>query len=256
MSEISSERRSFKNAGFASGGGDYTDLDSLLHAFEGASQVLIVSSNVLGDEAVRQHRTAIDMAKEAGAGRILYTSHMSSSPASLFPPAVDHAATEDALQASGIPFTSLRNGYYTASLPWFIRDALKTGELVAPEDGPVAWTTHADLAEATASVLIEQHLSGLTPSLTASEALDLKDIAAILTELTGRSIRRVVVSDDAFRARLLAQGLQDHMADMFLTFFLASRAGEFSPADPTLGRLIGRSPVSVREFLTSSPHLL
>ncbi|MDI4645045.1 hypothetical protein [Cohnella hashimotonis] len=196
------------------------------------------------------------MANEAGAGRILYTSHMSSSPASLFPPAVGHAATEEALQASGIPFTSLRNGYYTVSLPWFIRDAFKTGELIAPEDGPVAWTTHADLAEAAASVLIEQRLSGLTPSLTGSEALDLKDIAAILTELTGRSIRRVVVTDDAFRARLISQGLQDHMADMFLTFFLASRAGEFAPADPTLERLIGRPPVSVREFLTSSPHLL
>ncbi|WP_337913918.1 SDR family oxidoreductase [Cohnella zeiphila] len=236
--------------------GDYTDPSSLLHAFEGASQVLIVSSNVLGDEAVRQHRTAIDMAKEAGAGRILYTSHMSSSQTSHFPPAVDHAATEEALKASGVPFTSLRNAYYTASLPWFLRDALKTGELVAPEDGPVAWTTHADLAEATATVLNEQNLSGLTPSLTASEALDLNEIAAILTELTGRSIRRVVVSDDEFRAQLRSQGLQDHVADMFLTFFLASRAGEFAPADPALANLIGRPAISVREFLTSSPHLI
>ncbi|QUL53422.1 hypothetical protein KDC22_23950 [Paenibacillus tritici] len=82
------------------------------------------------------------------------------------------------------------------------------------------------------------------------------DIAAILTELTGRSIRRVVVSDDEFRAQLISQGLQDHVADMFLTFFLASRAGEFAPADPTLESLIGRPSITVREFLTSSPHLI
>ncbi|MEK5645696.1 NmrA family NAD(P)-binding protein [Paenibacillus sp. FSL R5-0378] len=225
--------------------GDYTDPGSLLHAFEGATQVLIVSSNVLGDEAVRQHCTAIDMAKEAGADRILYTSHMSSSPTSHFPPAVDHAATEEALKASGVPFTSMRNGYYTASLPWFLRDALKTGELVAPEDGLVAWTTHADLAAATATVLSEQNLSGLTPSLTATEALDLEEIAAILMELTGRLIRRVVVSDDEFRAQLIYQGLQDRVADMFMTFFLASRAGEFAPADPTLVSLVGRPSITV-----------
>lgn len=87
--------------------GDYDDPGSLVHAFERASQVLIVSTNVLGEEAVRQHRTAIDMAKEAGASRILYTSHMSASPTSHAPFAVDHAATEEALKASGV-FSSAR----------------------------------------------------------------------------------------------------------------------------------------------------
>ena len=54
-----------------------------------------------------------------------------------------------------------------------------------------------------------------------SEAIDLKEIAAIISELVGRTIRRVVVSDEDYRSRLIAQGLQEHMADMFLTFFLA-----------------------------------
>jgi NAD(P)H dehydrogenase (quinone) len=51
--------------------GDFDDAESLAHAFEGASQVLIVSSDNLGagEEAVRMQRTAIDMAKRAGASR-------------------------------------------------------------------------------------------------------------------------------------------------------------------------------------------
>ncbi|UUZ83275.1 NAD(P)H-binding protein [Paenibacillus sp. P26] len=66
--------------------GNFEDSESLLHAFEQASQVLIVSSNALeGEEAVRQHQTAIDMAKKAGVGRVLYTSHMGSSATSYFP---------------------------------------------------------------------------------------------------------------------------------------------------------------------------
>lgn len=232
--------------------GDFDDAGSLAHAFEDASQVLIVSTNSLGKAAVRQHHTAIDMAKKAGASRILYTSHMGSSPTSHFAPMVDHAATEEALQASGMAFTSFRNGYYTASAFMLLGDALKTGELVAPEDGPVAWTSHADLAEATAIVLGEQSLDGITPALTASEAINMDGIATIASDLVDRHIRRITVSDDEYRARLMSSGLPEKNAEFLLSIFRASRKGEFAQTDPTLARLIGRTPLTVRNVLKES----
>jgi len=232
--------------------GEFNDAESLAHTFEGASQVLIVSSNSRGEEAVHQHRTAIDMAKKAGASRILYTSHMGSSPTSHFPPMVDHAATEEALKASGVTFTSLRNGFYASSILWLLSDALKTGELVAPVDGPVAWTSHADLAEVTAIALSEHSLDGVTPNLTASEAMDLNDIVVVASEVVGRSIGRVIVPDDEYRARLLSHGLPEGMVDMSLGMFLASRQGAFARTDPTLARLIDRPPITVRDILRTS----
>jgi NAD(P)H dehydrogenase (quinone) len=229
--------------------GDFNDPASLAYAFEEASQVLIVSSDSLGEESVRLHRTAIDAAKKSGARRILYTSHMGSSLTSLFPPMVDHAATEEALREAGVPFTSLRNGFYAASALLQLGDALKTGELVAPEDGPVSWTTHSDLTETAAIVLSEESLNGITPDLTASEAIDLEGIAAIASELTGRPIRRIVVPDAQYRAGLLAHGLPEERADMFLGLFRASRRGEFNRIDPTLARLINRPPKLMRDVL-------
>src|SRR5919199_1960779 len=86
--------------------GDFTDPASLAHAFEDASKVLIVSAGVTGEAGVRQHRTAVEAAAKAGAERILYTSHMGANPSSPFPPMITHAATEDALRDSGVPFTS------------------------------------------------------------------------------------------------------------------------------------------------------
>lgn len=62
----------------------------------------------------------------------------------------DHAAAEAVLRDCGVPFTSLRNGFYATSAVMLLGDALQTGELITPEDGPVAWTTHADLADAAA----------------------------------------------------------------------------------------------------------
>ncbi len=232
--------------------GDFDAAASLAHAFEGASQVLIVSSNSAGEGAVRQHRAAIDAAKAAGARRILYTSHMGANPASSFPPMVDHAATEAALRDSGVPFTALRNGFYAATTAMLLGHALQTGELAVPEDGPVAWTSHADLAEATAVALAEEGLDGVSPDLTASEAVDMAGVAAIAAELTGRSIQRVVVSDADYRAGLVAHGVPEPAADMLVGLFAASRQGDFAHVDPTLARLIDRPPMPVRDVLKAA----
>ncbi len=151
--------------------GDFAEPASLTDAFEGASQVLVVSVDTLGEQAVAQAAAAIDAAYRAGASRVLYTSHQAANPESFFAPARDHAAVEAHLAEHGRPYTSLRNGYYsTTSLRAQIGDAAQTGELVAPADGPVSWTAPADLAEAAAAILAgEGRFDGPTLPLTAAE---------------------------------------------------------------------------------------
>ncbi|WP_067689111.1 NmrA family NAD(P)-binding protein [Nocardia jejuensis] len=230
--------------------GDFTEPESLAEAFENAAQVLIVSANDTGGEAVAQHAAAIDAATTVGATRILYTSHQGAGADSRFAPMPDHAATEALLAASGLPFTSLRNGFYTATIPLLLGNALETGELRAPADGPVSWTEHADLAEAAAIVLAEPDLiDGATPPLTAPNALDLNDIAAILTDLSGRTVRRVIVEDEDWTAGLITHGVPEAQAELLLGMFHASRRGEFATTDPALESLLGHEATSVRTFL-------
>lgn len=223
--------------------GDFTEPDTLRHAFEGATQVLIVSAAATGEEALRRHRAAITAAVEAGAQRILYTSHMGANPASPFPPMPSHAATEALLADCGVAFTALRNGFYASSGVRMLEQALATGELVAPEDGPVSWTTHADLAEAAAHILLDGGFDGPTPPLTAGQALDLEGLA----KRHGRSAKRVVVSDEAFVAGLRERGADGWLVELSIGLFRASRAGEFAAVDPTLERLLGRPPLSPPE---------
>ncbi|MGW4080050.1 NmrA family NAD(P)-binding protein [Streptomyces asiaticus] len=232
--------------------GDFADPDTLPHAFEGASKVLIVSTSTTGEAAVRGHRAAIAAAAAAGAERILYTSHMGASPSSPFAPMPDHAATEEALRRSGVPFTSLRNGFYVSSAVQLVRGALETGVLAVPEDGPVAWTAHADLADAAVLALTGEVLDGLSPALTGPEVIDMAGIAEILTRLTGRQIRRVVVSDDEYRAQLVTHGVPEPSAEMLVGLFAASREGDFTPVDPTLADVLGRPVVRVEDYLKSA----
>ncbi|MER5434637.1 SDR family oxidoreductase [Streptomyces sp. NPDC002588] len=230
--------------------GGFTDAAGLAHAFEGASQVLIVSVDKMGEECVEQHRTAIEAAVAAGARRILYTSQMGAGAASAFQACRDHAATEEMLRACGVPFTSLRNGFYATSAAHFLGHAVESGRLVLPADGPVSWTAHADLADATAAILADEGcFDGPTPPLTGGRALTFEDIAGIAAEVTGRPMTRTVASDDDFREGMVGQGVPAETADQLLGIFAASRAGEFATVDPTLATLIGREPATLGAVL-------
>ncbi len=230
---------------------DFNEGDSLRAAFEGASQVLLISSNVrsIGGDPVAQHRTAIEAARSAGVRRILYTSHQAASATSAFAPARDHAATEALLAASGLPHTVLRNGYYATTVRMLLGDAVNTGALRLPLDGPVTWTAQADLAEAAAIILTDEGRFDGPVTLTSQRAVDLTEVAEIASALTGRSIRREVVPDEVYLAVLAERGVPATAVKIFQSIFAASRAGEFAAVDPTLEALLGRPPQTVREVL-------
>jgi len=232
--------------------GDYEDPDSLEGAFAGASQILLVSSNAraTGGDPLAQHRRAIEAARTVGVGRVLYTSHVSASPESQFPPARDHAATEAMLVESGLRWTALRHGFYGASGLAMIREGLGRGVVESPADGAVAWTSHDDLAEADAAILVEEgRFDGPTPPLTGPEALDFAALAGIASDLLGCPVQRTVFPDEDMPARIAARGLPPRAAEMAMGYFRAARAGEFAMVDPTLEELIGREPKLMREVM-------
>jgi NAD(P)H dehydrogenase (quinone) len=229
--------------------GSYDDPAALLDSFEGAEQVLLVSSNDPGADQVSLHRVGIETAVAAGARRILYTSHQHTGLNSPFVPARQHAATEALLADSGVAWTSLRNGFYAHSLDWLLGPWRETGVIAAPPDGPVSWTERADEAAAAAVILAGERPFDGPVTLTAAAAVTFGEIAGIASELTGRDIRRVVVDDEKWVADRVAQGTPEPMARLLLPFFQAAREGCFAVVDPLLGDLLGRKPRTVRDLL-------
>jgi NAD(P)H dehydrogenase (quinone) len=229
--------------------GDYADPGSLPGAFEGADQLLLVSSNDPGADAMSLHRAAIDAAKAAGVGRILYTSHQGAGDDSPFVPARIHAATERLLAESGVAWTSLRNGFYAHSLTWLAGPWRETGVITVPADGPVSWTAREDAAEAAAVVIASNGAYDGPTTLTAGSAPTFQDVAVIASELTGKEVTCVVVDPDEWIAAQVAQGTQEFMARFILGMYLAAAEGRFAGVDPLLGELLGREPQSVRDLL-------
>ena len=241
--------RHFADRGVRVRRGSYEDPAALLDSFEGADQVLLVSSSDPGADHLSQNRVGIETAVRAGARRILYTSHQHTGLDSPFVPARSHAATEALLADSGVAWTSLRNGFYAHSLDWLLGPWRETGEIATPAEGPVSWTYRADESEAAAVILAGDREFDGPVTLTASAAPTFGEIAAIASELTGRDIRRVVVDDEKWLAEQVAHGTSELMAGFQLGFYQAARQGSFAATDPLLGELLGREPRSVRDLL-------
>src|SRR4051812_40321800 len=90
---------------------DFREPSTLPAAFAGARRVLIVSTDAVGARIAHQ-RAAIDAAKAAGATLIAYTSIGNPTEGNAAGVVPDHRATEEALKASGVAYTMLRNALY------------------------------------------------------------------------------------------------------------------------------------------------
>jgi uncharacterized protein YbjT (DUF2867 family) len=230
----------------------YDDPAAMRAAFAGADQLLLVSSNDPGADAVALHAAAVDAAVAAGVGRVLYTSHQGAAEVSPFAPAQVHHRTEQLLAASGLPWTSLRNGFYAHSLDWLAGPWRESGQVCVPVDGPVSWTARDDTAEAAAAVLLSDGGFDGPVTLTAPEAPTFADVAALAAEVGGRPVELAVVGPDAWLAGQLAAGRQEFVARFTLGMYEAAAAGLFAGTDPLLGELLGRAPRSVRDQLAGT----
>ncbi|MDT7789521.1 MAG: hypothetical protein QOF58_7940 [Pseudonocardiales bacterium] len=198
--------------------GDFDKPETL--DFRGVDKLLIVSADA-HDPAVRiqQHANAIAKAAEHGVGHILYTSVSDADTTTLGVGEV-HKAAEEAIRATGIPFTFLRNGMYHENyLPVLQQDVVAT----STKDGRIASAPRDDYALAAAVVLTTDGHENTVYELTGSTSWSYPEIA-------GDRFRDVSDED------LIAAGLPPFLVD----FNVAIRDGVLAEVRPDLEKLIGR----------------
>lgn len=230
---------------------DYADPASLPTAFAGADQLLLVSASDPRVDAVALHRAAIEAAVGAGVGRILYTSHQGASPDTPFGPGRDHAATEALLADAGVPWTSLRNGFYAHSLGWLTEGWRESGVITVPVDGPMSWTAREDVAEAAAIILASDGAHDGPVTLTAGAAPTFVELAASVSAATGKHVVCQVVDRERWIADQVADGQPEFVARFLLGMYEAAEQGFFAGVDPALGQLLGRTPRTAVEAMTA-----
>ena len=230
---------------------DYTRPETLPAALAGVDVLVLISSNDFNDR-VGQHRTVIDAAVAAGVGRILYTSLLRADRSAMLL-AADHAATEAAMHASGLPATLLRNGWYTENQTGSLAGALAAGALIGSSgDGRFSTAARADYAEAIAVTALDRAHAGKVYELAGDDSHSMQEFAAELSRLTGRSIPYNDLSPGIYAGILTGFGLPEGFARMLADSDLQARSGALQDESRTLSRLIGRPTTSFAQTLAQA----
>ncbi|KQQ52178.1 SDR family oxidoreductase [Plantibacter sp. Leaf314] len=227
---------------------DFADPSTLDAALEAGDTVLLVSSSEVG-QRVAQHANVIDAAKRAGVARIVYTSasKADTSPLILAP---EHKATEELLRASGVPFTILRNGWYTENYGQAVDQAKATGSFVGSVgDGRVSSASRTDYAEAAAVVLTADGHEGAVYELSGDVAWTQPELAQAISELIGREVTYQDLSPEDHSKALLAAGLDEGTVGFVVALDGNTRDGLLGDTSGDLSRLIGRPTTPLVEGL-------
>nr|WP_201469054.1 SDR family oxidoreductase [Microbacterium hydrocarbonoxydans] len=229
---------------------DYADPSSIAAALEGVDSVLLISGSEVG-QRVPQHQAVIDAAKAAGVTKFVYTSAPRATTSDLVL-APEHKATEEAIVAAGIPAVILRNNWYTENYAADVARAAETGVLASGAgDGHVASASRKDFAEAAAVVLLEDGHIGQVYELGGDVAWNYTELAAAISEVTGREVSYQPLTADEQLAGLQAAGLDEGTAGFVVALDAGIAAGALSETDGTLARLIGRPTTPLVEGLRS-----
>jgi NAD(P)H dehydrogenase (quinone) len=230
---------------------DFDRPETLAAAFAGGERLLLISADVVG-RRVAQHRAAIEAAREAGVRHVAYTSYLNpveENPAVITP---DHRETEKALRESGLAWTALRNAFYAEYQVPVGAQAIATGQLVHNNgDGRIAYVSREDCAAAAAAILTTDGHGDKAYDITGPEPLSQRDVAALLSEVSGRPVEAVAVDDEAFIQGLTASGMPEPVARELASYGRAIREGYLDEASGVVENLSGRPPRSLREVFAA-----
>lgn len=233
---------------------DFDDPASLAAAFAGVERLLIVSTDAIGEPGLRQrqHKAAVAAAVAAGVTHIVYTSMPRPEPGSLIPFAPDHYETEQAIEASGVPFTILRNNWYMEQLLDPVRQALASGRwFSAAGDGRGGYVAREDTARAAAAALAAGGTTSARYDITGPAALTIRQVADIASRVTGTPIAVVPVDDAQLAAGLENAGLPAPIVGLVVAIDANTRAGGLDIVSDAVQTLTGRAPQSMEAFLTA-----
>jgi len=234
---------------------DFDAPAGLAAAFAGVERLLIVSTDGIG-KRVAQQKAAIEAAVAAGVRHVIYTSAPAARPNPDAGLGAEHFWTEQALAASGLDFTILRNHMYAENNLADAAQVVASGQLYGlVGDRGTAYVTRADAARAAAGALLTaegqriEDVSGPAPVTNAERA-------ALYAELSGKPVSVVALEPAQLTAGLVAAGLPEGYAQALVAFQRDAVTGYHGVVSDAVERYSGRQPQAFRDFLTAHKQAL
>ena len=230
---------------------DYAQPESLSAAFAGAEKVLLISSSEVG-QRVSQHQAVIDAARTAGVKLLVYTSILNAGSSNLVL-AKEHKPTEEYLRNSGVPFTLLRNGFYTENHTGSLAAAVEHGAVLgAAKEGRFATATRADYAAAAAAVLTGNGHENKVYELGGDKPYTLAELAAEVSRQIGKPVAYKDLPQAEYAKALAGFGLPEELAGAIADADAGASRGELDTQSHDLSMLIGRPTTPLKQTVAAA----
>ncbi|HTU76347.1 MAG TPA: SDR family oxidoreductase [Trebonia sp.] len=254
--EVTAVVRDPAKAGFLAARGvtlavaDYNSPESFDGLLRGGDRVLLISGSEMHLDRTAQHKAVLGAAVKAGVALFAYTSAPGGQAGLVTD---DHRATEDAIVASGIPYSLLRNNLYHEMVTMNIPAALEHGALVrAAGDGRLASASRADYAAAAAAVLSGDGHEDSVYELSGATAWSFAEFAAELSRQSGRHVSYHAATGEKYTAMLSGAGLPDPLPHVMAGIDASIAAGELALTSSDLSRLAGRPATPVADAIAAA----
>jgi uncharacterized protein YbjT (DUF2867 family) len=230
---------------------DYNKPETLVTAFKGADKLFLLTP--ASPKAAELAANLVKEAKKNGIKHIVKQSVMGADSELDVAHLRLHRQAEKMIEESGIPFTFLRPNDFMQNFVNFYSPTIKSNNaLYLPaEDAKVSFVDVRDIAATAVKTLTDdgngRHI-GKAYTITGPEALSYSRAAEILSNVTGKKISYVNVSDEDTRVGLKAMGWDDWLIDTTLQLFDLYRKGYTSRVSSEVEEILGRKPISFTQF--------
>jgi uncharacterized protein YbjT (DUF2867 family) len=229
---------------------NFTDPAALERACAGAERIYLVTPAHL--DMRRWKANAIAAAKAAGVRHVVLATGLGASPKAKVTFGKWHSETQELLKESGLDWTFVQPTYFMQNLLWQADTIAKDGVYYDDLGGPVAWIDARDIADVAAEALTGAGHEGKTYGLTGPEALTGEDIAAMLSEVTGRAITCAPLSVEDSKAAMIAAGMQEEVAAAMVELASIAPKGYLAGVETTVSDVLGRPARRLRDFIAEN----
>jgi NAD(P)H dehydrogenase (quinone) len=243
---------------------DYNDKSSLIEAFRNAECVFLVSAMEVGETRQRQHRNAVEAAKEAGAKRVVYTSFLGAGDPNIDSFEIaDHRFTEKLILASGLGWNFMRNSQYgDAMAENQAAIAITTGKSIGNTGaGRVAFIARDDVAAVAAVLIAGGGERNRAYDVTGPTAVSWQDVAAMISQISGVPIEVIDLTDEQMYSMWDSLGVPREAtgdfsrspvpwcSDGMVSLARQIRFGNLSAVSNVVEQLTGKKPKSLRDLM-------
>jgi uncharacterized protein YbjT (DUF2867 family) len=232
---------------------DFTDESTYEKSLEGVNKIFLMRPPSISN--VKKYiEPFIELASKKGVQHIVFLSLLGVENNKIVP----HHKIEKAILKHDIPYTFLRAGFFMQNLTTTHREDIQRGnEICIPAGkGKTSFIDVRDIASVAVKALVEDGHLNRAYELTGKTALSYYEVADIMSEELGKDIKYQNPSIIKFFLKMRQKKYKITFILIMIVLYSVSKFGKASIVTNSIEQILGREPISMRQFIRDYKELL